>query len=307
MEKVSVLLSVYNPNKDYLIKQLESINAQTYKNIELLIYDDCPNSRCDKRIFKETLTRVNYKFLKYNKKNVGYSKAFQILIENVEHNGYIAFCDQDDIWLENKIEEMVKELKKTNKEFAYCDRNEIDENDNLINSNIVNPLVKDFGDDRKKLLIGSPFRTLAQGMSIICSVSFAKSCIPFENFAFDKWLSCVALAENKAIHIKKSLVNYRRHNNNVSGILNGITSKKDYYSNRVYNHDLIVKKIIKKYPEIDLKLMDEYSTARIKKHIILLFKNRWINKNVTLFEILLALTPDFLFKFLLFLYRRKEG
>ena len=40
-KQVDILLSVYNPNEDYLIKQLISINNQTYPNLKLIIFDDC--------------------------------------------------------------------------------------------------------------------------------------------------------------------------------------------------------------------------------------------------------------------------
>ena len=39
-DKVQILLSVYKPNKEYLIKQLISLNDQDYQNLELLIFDD---------------------------------------------------------------------------------------------------------------------------------------------------------------------------------------------------------------------------------------------------------------------------
>ena len=42
MEKVDILLSVYKPNKKYLIEQLKSLNDQNYPNIEVIINDDCP-------------------------------------------------------------------------------------------------------------------------------------------------------------------------------------------------------------------------------------------------------------------------
>ena len=40
---VSILLAVYKPNEAWFIEQLISLNEQTYENIELLVYDDCPD------------------------------------------------------------------------------------------------------------------------------------------------------------------------------------------------------------------------------------------------------------------------
>ena len=299
MKKCSILLSIYNPNEEFLVKQLESLNNQTYKNCEVLIYDDCPNLRYDKTKFKKYLNKINYRVLKYKKNNIGYSKAFEELIKNVAHDGYIAFCDQDDIWFDSKIEEMIKKLETENKAFSYCNRNIINTFDNIIKENECNSLIKDFKGDNYKLLTGSPFRTLAPGMSIICTVSFAKSCLPFYNFAFDKWLSCCALAENTSLHVDKVLVNYRRHGNNVSGILNGIKSKKDYFENRVKIHNDIVVALKEKYPNVDLDEMIYFSNCRMNKNIVGLYKKRWISKKQTILEIILCIIPSFIFDIIL--------
>lgn len=40
-KQVDILLAVYNPNEEYLIKQLISLNNQTYPNLKLYIFDDC--------------------------------------------------------------------------------------------------------------------------------------------------------------------------------------------------------------------------------------------------------------------------
>ncbi len=295
MKKCSIILSIYNPNEEYLIKQLKSLNDQTYKNCEVLIFDDCPEHRYNKDKFNKYLDNISFRVLRYKKNNIGYSKAFEELIRSVDHDGYIAFCDQDDIWLETKVEKMIKTLEKEKKEFAYCDREIIDSNDVTVNEKESNSIVKEFKEDNYKLLIGSPFRTIAPGMSIICTASFAKSCLPFKTFAFDKWLCCCALAEDKAIHINKVLVKYRRHGNNVSGILNGVKSKNDYFDNRVKIHNDIVIALKNKYPNINIDEMILFSDYRMKRKVIGLYKKSWINKKQTYLEIVLCLIPSFIF------------
>ena len=39
--KVSIVLTVYNINHQYLLECLKSIYAQTYENYEILVIDDC--------------------------------------------------------------------------------------------------------------------------------------------------------------------------------------------------------------------------------------------------------------------------
>ena len=56
-KKVNVLLSIYKPDINYLKQQLESIDEQTYKNIEILIHDDCVEERTNTEIIKSFLKR----------------------------------------------------------------------------------------------------------------------------------------------------------------------------------------------------------------------------------------------------------
>ncbi|WP_105309155.1 glycosyltransferase [Dorea sp. Marseille-P4042] len=124
-KKVNILLSVYNPNVTYLVEQLKSIDNQTYPNIELLIFDDCVSKRCDVGIFKKTLNNVKYRILPYKKKNMGYVKAFEYLVEQADGN-YIAFCDQDDIWDKTKIEKCIQCMEKEHTILVVTDRKIID-------------------------------------------------------------------------------------------------------------------------------------------------------------------------------------
>lgn len=306
MKKTSIILSIYKPNIIFLKKQLKSLNEQTYSNLELLIYDDCPEHRCDPSIFETELTNLEYRILDYKDYNIGYSKGFETLIREVNHDGYIAFCDQDDIWLPNKIEKMVNAMIDSHKEFAYCDRNEIDQNDKIIRNNVSNDIVQDFKEDQHALLIGSPFRTIAPGMSIICSTAFAKRCIPFKDFAFDKWVSCLALAENTAIHVPEPLVLYRRHGNNVSGVLNGVKCKQDYYDSRILNQHELVQELIQRNPTLDLSDMENYSLAQVQKKPFSLLKYKWISPVATSFQIKLKFVPDFVFKLFLKVLRSRQ-
>lgn len=63
MCKVDVLLSVYNPDPQYLREQLLSLNNQTYQNMEIIIFDDCVTQRCDTEVFKKYLKDKKYRIL----------------------------------------------------------------------------------------------------------------------------------------------------------------------------------------------------------------------------------------------------
>jgi glycosyltransferase involved in cell wall biosynthesis len=92
---VSVIIPVYN-GEHYLAQAIESVFAQTYKPIELIIIDDgsFDNSSYIARSFKEICYHYQIN------KGVAVARNAGIAVSNGE---FIAFLDQDDIWTHNKL------------------------------------------------------------------------------------------------------------------------------------------------------------------------------------------------------------
>ena len=107
-KKVAVLISTYNGEK-YIREQLDSILNQTYKNIEIVIRDDGSKDSTIE-IIKEYQQKNTNIILKEGT-NIGFLKSFFKLLELANADFY-AYCDQDDIWLENKIKLAVESLEK---------------------------------------------------------------------------------------------------------------------------------------------------------------------------------------------------
>lgn len=96
-DKVQILLSIYKPNLQFLIKQLKSIDEQDYSPIELLVYDDGPvEDKIDREVILNHVSNITVRFLPSENKNLGYVKAFEKLIKYSDGK-YLCFCDQDDI------------------------------------------------------------------------------------------------------------------------------------------------------------------------------------------------------------------
>lgn len=108
MKKVNILMSTYNGEK-YLKEQLDSLLHQTYENIEIHVRDD-GSADGTKEILKAYEQRGEIKF--YEGENVGYKKSFYWLLKNCGDADYFAYCDQDDIWLPQKIEMSVEALSE---------------------------------------------------------------------------------------------------------------------------------------------------------------------------------------------------
>lgn len=237
MESVSVLLAVYKPNPNYFEKQLKSLDNQSYDNMLIYILDDSDDEKEHKKIseiVRSTLNKKEY-LLNKNKDNFGSNKTFETLTLNAQGK-YFAYCDQDDIWEENKIEILVKIMKEEDALIAYSDLSIIDDNDKLVASSfkdIRKRLVHVSGDRPYKFFLT---RNSITGCTMLIDAELAKKSIPFQNnFVHDHWLALCGSVYGKISYTKLPLIRYRIHSNNQIGSnkLLGIKNKTDYLIKRI--------------------------------------------------------------------------
>ena len=131
---VSIAMATYNGEK-YLRKQLESIYNQTYKNIEFIVCDDRSSDKTVK-ILQEYQNKYGLKFF-INEQNLGFVKNFE-KAASLCTGEYIAFADQDDVWLPDKIEILLSEIG--NNSLICSDAKLIDENNNQVAESLVKNL-----------------------------------------------------------------------------------------------------------------------------------------------------------------------
>ena len=115
-EKVQILMSTYN-GKKYLKEQMDSLLSQTYKNIEILVRDDGSSDGTGEIL--ETYQKQHSNVRVYLQENIGLVDSFFWLLEQSDA-GYVAFCDQDDIWKPEKIERAVEKLEQVKGPALYC-------------------------------------------------------------------------------------------------------------------------------------------------------------------------------------------
>ena len=103
-KKVSIIVPVYNAEK-YLVRSLNSILNQTYKNLEIIIIDDCSTDN-SKKIIKEYALKDNRIIPFYSEINQGVSKSRNIGLSTFSGD-YVVFVDADDFMVKDCIEIMV--------------------------------------------------------------------------------------------------------------------------------------------------------------------------------------------------------
>lgn len=128
-ERVSVITPVYNVEK-YIYKTLESIFAQTYKNIEIILVDDCSTDDSKKVIAKYIEMHPEIKYFE-QPKNMGAGAARNKCLE-LASGQYVAFLDGDDIWMPEKTDRQIALMKKKNSPFSYTAIEMIDESGETI-------------------------------------------------------------------------------------------------------------------------------------------------------------------------------
>lgn len=209
-QKVGVLLSTYNGEK-YVEEQLESILNQTYPNIKIYVRDDGSSDH--------TLAVLE----KYEKsgeitlvkgKNVGFIKSFFELVKLCEDCEYVAYCDQDDIWLPEKISLAVETISKKVNEKPILYFSNYDFYDSNMNFQSHCP-------DKK--LMPSFENALVDCISLGFNSVFNKSAlkimqqnIPNYSCGHDWWTYMVCVSMGEVIYDKRYTVKYRRHESNVS-------------------------------------------------------------------------------------------
>lgn len=307
-EKVTILLSVYKPNLDWLNQLLISLNNQTYKNLELIVCNDCPDFPVNHDILDCTITNFKYDLF-VNKQNLGSNKAFELLT-SLATGDYIAYCDQDDIWHPNKIEFLVKALKATNSVLAFSDMYVIDENGNKTADSIsqIRKRQKCFDDSNltKTFLV----RNFISGCSMLIKADIAKKAIPFSNHLIhDHWLVLYASTKGSIKFVDKALIGYRQHSNNQTSVLMNVETKNDYYNIRIKQQATTLKELknlfINDTKTIDLinkalcwcEARDKWWKKSNISALLTLIKLKNIFKSVTLFEIVMARMPSFVFKY----------
>lgn len=101
MDKISVIMPIYNTKPTHLKAAIESILTQSYTNFEFLILNDSPENKDIKNIVKS----YNDPRVKYmeNKKNLGIAQSYNHLLESA-NAPYIAMMNHDDIAQKTRLE-----------------------------------------------------------------------------------------------------------------------------------------------------------------------------------------------------------
>jgi len=258
--KILILLATYNGAK-YLNDQVKSIINQEKCDVTLIISDDC-SSDGTSRVIKRLQKKFNNIYYLSNKLNLGFSKNFYKLIISdkclMDNYDYVAFADQDDIFVNNKFMTQIGHFNKDKKIVGQSSS------------------VKCFGKSTSTLHQSSKitsfdflFEGAGQGCTFLLTFDFFKELRLFvknnyslvSKFIFHDWL-CYLYARSNGyswLFYERPLVNYRIHGKNSYGdkySFKGITERLDkiksgWYYKQVLLANRISRKLNKKIPYLE--------------------------------------------------------
>lgn len=239
---ISFVVTSYNYEK-YILKTLESIKAQTYRNFEIIVVDDCSTDSSCEIVENFISDNQNMKItLIKQEKNCG---QFGAMIKGLEVSTgqFVSFIDSDDILMENYAQNHIRVHLETSVAFTSCQIAEIGEDDEVHTfSSIASPHsnYEEFisSESPKYEIINKRFG--GWYWSPNSSAMFRKASIELikEYKNIEKWKICpdkflfnfAHLIGGSAI-IYTPLVGYRRHGNN-SGNSSLVTGDKRLHSDK---------------------------------------------------------------------------
>jgi len=125
------MVSIITPSfksERFIAQTIESVQAQTYSNWEMIIVDDCSPDNSNDIIETYLQKDERIKLIKLEK-NSGPAIARNRAIEEAKGR-YIAFLDADDLWASNKLAKQISFMKEKNLAFTYSSYDLIDEDGN---------------------------------------------------------------------------------------------------------------------------------------------------------------------------------
>ena len=106
---IDILLATYNGEK-YIGQQIDSIRCQTYGDWQLLIHDDGSSDNTISIVKELSLKDSRIRLIEDGVVHLGVAKNFIHLLQ-YSTSPFVMFCDQDDVWLPNKIELTLSKMK----------------------------------------------------------------------------------------------------------------------------------------------------------------------------------------------------
>lgn len=233
-DPVTILVSSYNGSK-FIKEQLDSLYNQSYSNIKILVRDDASTDATQDILLAEQAKQSID--LLIGKSNLGVTASFFELLRQAYKTDteYVAFCDQDDVWLPNKMQTAVLALSSVSEYPAlYCSRlNIVDEKLNQLDVSFK-PRKIGFGNALvENIAVGCTIVLNRKALDLLC-----QSRLPEEVYIHDWWCYLVISCFGRIVFDDQALIQYRQHSGNSIGAASNLLDVLRRKFARLFNRRL---------------------------------------------------------------------
>lgn len=280
---VTILLSTYNGEK-YLEEQLVSLLKQINVDIRIFVRDDGSTDKtCD--ILNQWQCKGVLTW--YSGENLGPARSYFDLMKNAPKSAYYAFCDQDDVWLPDKLNTAVKKLKTSRNPSMYFSQTQmVDEELLPIDTPIIHP---------KCTFEESLVTSIVTGCTIVINDTLKEYICKYKPktvLMHDSWIYKLCTSLNGNVYFDpQSYILYRQHCNNVIGLKKDWKKdwKRRWYMSIIHkmrNRSNEAKELLNGYKQdIPIKqykllmLISDYTT-NINSKMKLLFDSKFVGNSI---------------------------
>ena len=133
---VSIIMPSYKCGR-FIAESIKSVQAQTYRNWELIIVDDCSGDDTIGIVldFQKNDDRIK---IFQNSSNMGAAVSRNTALRNAEGR-WIAFLDSDDLWKPEKLERQIRFMEENGYAFSCTERDVINESSEPVGRYLTGP------------------------------------------------------------------------------------------------------------------------------------------------------------------------
>jgi glycosyltransferase involved in cell wall biosynthesis len=214
---VAVCMATYNPQPDLLLRQIESIRAQTHGNWICVVSDGGSSSDAVGVLKKAIGGDARFRLSAYGERLGVYDNFERALLMAPSDADYVALSDQDDHWHATKLEKLLAGLEPGAR-LAYSDARLVDGAGRVIDETLWRAGAIDHTDFASLMITTSGN---IPGAAMLFEASLLEDVLPFppryRGMYHDFWIARVALALAKVSYIDKPLYDYVQHGDQTLG------------------------------------------------------------------------------------------
>ena len=238
---IYVLLATFNPNSEMLTAQIDSIRRQRDVEMHLVVREDKDgDGAC-----------------------ANFSALLDSVVDKISCSDYLAFSDQDDIWLDDKLAKSLDKMHEMERRWGaetpllvFTDAKVVDDDLRVLDESLF---CRTKIDPERRLPNQLILQNVGNGNTMLINAALARRAVPVpkEAFMHDHWMSLVASVFGRADCLHEPTVLYRQHDRNVLGgakvgfyyylrhVLNGIKAVRT----RLYAYIRQAAAFAAQYPE----------------------------------------------------------